>query len=154
MAWRKKSIDVPEDNLQNILNDLVENTKELKNKELSEHLEDLKDNINEIGKDIICPVLNLFDDDGLTENIKVRRMQEVQELPRAEHVAHGQFVLEMINMPIAPQQYCCGAIVYRWQGMLMVDLPCRGAAWMTIRCFSPSRRLPSARGGLLFPRLR
>ena len=66
----KKSIDVPEDNLQNILNDLVENTKELKNKELSEHLEDLKDNINEIGKDIICPVLNLFDDDGLTENIK------------------------------------------------------------------------------------
>lgn len=70
MAWRKKSIDIPEDNLQNILNDLVENTKELKNKELSEHLEDLKDNINEIGKDIICPVLNLFDDDGLTENIK------------------------------------------------------------------------------------
>lgn len=66
----KKSIDVPEDNLQNILNDLVENTKELKNKELSEHLENLKDNINEIGKDIICPVLNLFDDDGLTENIK------------------------------------------------------------------------------------
>ena len=66
----KKSIDIPEDNLQNILNDLVENTKELKNKELSEHLEDLKDNINEIGKDIICPVLNLFDDDGLTENIK------------------------------------------------------------------------------------
>ena len=66
----KKSIDVPEDNLQNILNDLVENTKELKNKELSEHLEDLKDNINEIGNDIIGPVLNLFDDDGLTENIK------------------------------------------------------------------------------------
>lgn len=66
----KKSIDVPEDNLQNILNDLIENTKELKNKELSEHLENLKDNINEIGKDIICPVLNLFDDDGLTENIK------------------------------------------------------------------------------------
>ena len=66
----KKSIDVPEDNLQNILNDLVENTKELKNKELSEHLEDLKDNINEIGKDIICSVLNLFDDDGLTKNIK------------------------------------------------------------------------------------
>ncbi len=33
-------------------------------------LEDLKDDINEIGKDIICPVLNLFDDDGLTENIK------------------------------------------------------------------------------------
>lgn len=75
---QKQTVDVSKENIQNILNRIVENTKELKNKELSSHLENILDNFDKLGKDITYPILNLFDGETLSKNLE----DDLEELRR------------------------------------------------------------------------